>query len=614
LKFQAKGAAQEIKTLAGKPVSTRKVFVDADLSRAELELKKFDDIINGLIQESSSDIVKTAIDPIKPIKPSTKKDIETVSDVYKEINDDLDKIAGRRDLNPLEKSDKSIERIKQGLDYAVDKFGNIQFDDERFKKLEERLSEFKSIKVGLELEKIKSDLKTSFKLIEQRGSVLNIDVSVEKIKEAESAIDKLINKYLDETIPVVKKDEILNDINVIQSQLRQLNLDVLVGKGEYAFKELSNDVSKLSSKQILLGVSTNKEALKTAKDAVDKILDIKIQLISEGDIARAEQLNDELQRATSYLAAFKSLAITERFNEYKKKATEIKYEFEQISKKLPATKKLELKIETDKKLLDEVTKTIDDEIANGISPIDPRILFLKILKGNLKVGIELDEDKKKKLEEDSKFLQESLSSGFASIGESIGTAIAEGGNIGAAFGKSVMESLGSFLQELGKRIIVASELISKAQALLGTTGGIFAGIGLVTLGAIIKGLAGKGFASGGFVSGDGTSTSDSIPARLSNGEYVINAKSVRRYGKGFFDRINQGAGRYSSMSGTMNFAMGGAVSNWKDLINKGGANVVMGNESFNSTVAETIIKGQDLKLILKRADRRFNNSTAGKSN
>ena len=38
----------------------------------------------------------------------------------------------------------------------------------------------------------------------------------------------------------------------------------------------------------------------------------------------------------------------------------------------------------------------------------------------------------------------------------------------------------------------------------------------------------KGFATGGYVSGSGTGTSDSIPARLSNGEFVVNAKATSR--------------------------------------------------------------------------------------
>lgn len=62
--------------------------------------------------------------------------------------------------------------------------------------------------------------------------------------------------------------------------------------------------------------------------------------------------------------------------------------------------------------------------------------------------------------------------------------------------------------------------------------------------AIPKSAAGKkGLASGGHVYGAGSSTSDSIPAYLSNGEYVIRASSVAKYGKGTFDALN--AGHYS---------------------------------------------------------------------
>jgi hypothetical protein len=48
------------------------------------------------------------------------------------------------------------------------------------------------------------------------------------------------------------------------------------------------------------------------------------------------------------------------------------------------------------------------------------------------------------------------------------------------------------------------------------------------------------YASGGFISGPGTATSDSIPAMLSDGEYVIKAASVNKFGKGFLDSINSG--------------------------------------------------------------------------
>jgi TP901 family phage tail tape measure protein len=47
-------------------------------------------------------------------------------------------------------------------------------------------------------------------------------------------------------------------------------------------------------------------------------------------------------------------------------------------------------------------------------------------------------------------------------------------------------------------------------------------------------------ADGGYISGPGTATSDSIPALLSNGEYVVKAASVSKLGRNFLDAINAG--------------------------------------------------------------------------
>lgn len=69
-----------------------------------------------------------------------------------------------------------------------------------------------------------------------------------------------------------------------------------------------------------------------------------------------------------------------------------------------------------------------------------------------------------------------------------------------------------------------------------------------------------GHAVGGHITGAGTSTSDSIPAMLSNGEYVIKASSVRRYGLNFMDAVNKGT--FSRIPVNIaHFADGGAVDN-----------------------------------------------------
>ncbi|MCQ9422723.1 hypothetical protein NRB16_04145 [Pseudomonas sp. LJDD11] len=50
----------------------------------------------------------------------------------------------------------------------------------------------------------------------------------------------------------------------------------------------------------------------------------------------------------------------------------------------------------------------------------------------------------------------------------------------------------------------------------------------------------RGYATGGLIAGPGTGTSDSILARLSNGEYVMSADAVRMFGTGLLDQMNDG--------------------------------------------------------------------------
>ena len=50
--------------------------------------------------------------------------------------------------------------------------------------------------------------------------------------------------------------------------------------------------------------------------------------------------------------------------------------------------------------------------------------------------------------------------------------------------------------------------------------------------------SGEHHASGGLINGPGTGTSDDIPAKLSNGEYVVRAAAVKQYGVGMLNAIN----------------------------------------------------------------------------
>ena len=95
-------------------------------------------------------------------------------------------------------------------------------------------------------------------------------------------------------------------------------------------------------------------------------------------------------------------------------------------------------------------------------------------------------------------------------------------------------------------------------ALAAVTGGIQIGIA-----SSQKPPSPPKFASGGFVSGPGTGTSDSIDAKLSNGESVNNAKTTKMFGREIsaMNAAGGGVDWYKGQGGTSNrFADGGIVS------------------------------------------------------
>lgn len=77
------------------------------------------------------------------------------------------------------------------------------------------------------------------------------------------------------------------------------------------------------------------------------------------------------------------------------------------------------------------------------------------------------------------------------------------------------------------------------------------------MGGRVRRFADGGDASGP-VSGPGTGMSDSVPAMLSNGEYVIRASSVKKYGQGYMDALNSGTAAVKLASGGM--ASGGTTA------------------------------------------------------
>lgn len=145
---------------------------------------------------------------------------------------------------------------------------------------------------------------------------------------------------------------------------------------------------------------------------------------------------------------------------------------------------------------------------------------------------------------------------FGSVEESLGRVFIDGlYNIGNVFAESIskwdgtlsgfFKSLASGFKSLVSEVLAELTRMMVMQAVMSLFGSLF--------GSLAKGNANSFFgklatsmggtvkkASGGLITGAGTGSSDSIPAMLSNGEFVIPASSVRRFGTTFFESLRRG--------------------------------------------------------------------------
>jgi hypothetical protein len=99
---------------------------------------------------------------------------------------------------------------------------------------------------------------------------------------------------------------------------------------------------------------------------------------------------------------------------------------------------------------------------------------------------------------------------------------------------TAINALESPFKKLASWLSSAIERLERFLGLKSQASGGGAGAGGSAIGAATVTAAG-----GGFVSGPGTSTSDSIPARLSDGEFVQRSAAVSHYGLGFMHAVNQ---------------------------------------------------------------------------
>lgn len=156
-------------------------------------------------------------------------------------------------------------------------------------------------------------------------------------------------------------------------------------------------------------------------------------------------------------------------------------------------------------------------------------------------------------------------------------------------GKSAAEAFGNALSRIGDRLIDMAIDALFAKNTMGAGGGGGGGFGgLFSIFSKLLGFADgglvKGYATGGFVSGPGGPRSDDIMARLSNGEFVVNAQATREH-RSSLEAINSGRvpafrdGGYVGRAGSRGL-MGGKAGG-SQTINMGDINIQQSGSSGN---------------------------------
>lgn len=376
-------------------------------------------------------------------------------------------------------------------------------------------------------------------------------------REEERQIDALIKKYADAD----KQKQALAKASI---ELAKANAAMLVGENKKA--------------------EENRISLQGLKDAHDKLLtgwDNELEVA--GKIADAE-IRDKVIRSIN-----EQIDAENKLYEAKVKSQEFQYMYDQnkeatktlLDNILGTDDEVAARIKEIKKTLNESLNDVDvamanpdeEEALNGMAKLlqmSPEDLEEELAaKGETLQAFA--EQYKETLAETSEAEIQQLSIGeqwsnkmksyAETVGKSMGSAMADF-IMGA---KTAKEALGDFVRGI----------IQNAVSILTEWLAVFAiysafpmwASGMTPADAANKTVFGvsKKKATGGLITGPGTGTSDSIPAMLSNGEYVINAAAVQRLGTAYLDTLNSPHYAEGGQVGTP--AMGAAGSGGSVTLN-----------------------------------------------
>ena len=358
-----------------------------------------------------------------------------------------------------------------------------------------------------------------------------------ELTEEEKAIEALIKKYSDAD----KQKWAMAKSTV---ELAKVNMAMLTGEArtqeEKRIKLLELDNTH---NQLLEGL--NKELALAAKIGDDKTREYTLKTIRDQINAENELYNAKV-KAAEYSANYTSLKEKSRSifdqvfgneDEIQKRIEKLKQDFAKTLEELNAI--MAQPMEEDQVAgMAKILNIAPEDLQADLDAKNETIAqFIDRYINDLARKTEAEKNSLTMAEQWSKKTQEYADK----VGKSMGDAMAD-----FILGeKSAKDALADF----------AKSIIQNAVRILAQWLGVFAiysafpmiASGMTPADAANKTVFGINKATGGYISGPGTGTSDSIPAMLSNGEYVIRSAAVNMIGRPALDALN--AGRVPEFSG-----------------------------------------------------------------
>lgn len=405
---------------------------------------------------------------------------------------------------------------------------------------------------GLQQEGITNKLKEDLSKLKQESGKLLGNITKDTVF---TGIDDVYNKLSDQ-LSKLKNQEITFGTNEAQKKIEALKSAITSLTDDFGIQKSDPRIQSL-----LKSIEIYKKALPPVKEHAKEIESVDSVL---------RKMNESLATSTTLEKVFGDDRAKEKINAISKAIEELVIKLKvatdsdlvlklkkQISD-LETSQKIDFKIEVNTDIMPLAGKLSDNsKVLDSISA-ERNDLIKKIRKlgfDKLPIGIGFDKATTEDLRKFFDDITKSIVDSAYIITNTLGPAFDQ--MFDAIFkGEDAFDALKNGIQNIIQELIIAA---AKAA--------IFAGIisvlsgGTLSFGkAFIKAL---GFAdggpvkkaNGGYISGPGGPRSDVIPAMLSNGEYVINAATVKRFGTSFFDSINFS----KKLPFGNNFADGGAV-------------------------------------------------------